>query len=85
MYDKANDVVLVTTRPDVADMDSAVSADFEAYKLSLFKIVKVDSAKDEVVSSDANAVKAYAKNNGEYSEVIVSLTSGSPSMMVIYE
>lgn len=85
VYDKANDVMLVTTRPDVTNMTGAVSKDFEAYKMSLFKIIKFDSVNDEISTVTSDAVKAYMKNNGEYSEVITSIKAGTPSIMIIYE
>lgn len=84
VYDKANGIALITQRDVTASMEHATNEEFEAHRLSLFKIIKVDSNM-EVSVVKPEEVKAYKKNNGEYSEVIVALRAGTPSVMVIYE
>lgn len=84
VYDKANGIALITQRDVTASMEDATNEEFEAHRLSLFKIIKVDSNM-EVSVVKPEEVKAYKKNNGEYSEVIVALRAGTPSVMVIYE
>lgn len=84
IYDKADDIALMVKRTDATSLESATNSEFEAYKLSLFRIISVDSnGEAKVVKPEA--VKAYKKNNGEYSSVVTSLVNGNPSMMVIYE
>lgn len=83
-YDKGNDMLLVTNKDPAQPISTFANTDFEAYRTSLFKIVKVFSNGD-VKSINSSEILAYKRNNGLYSNVVVGLRNGIPSMLVVYE
>ena len=83
-YDKGNDILLVTNKDPSQPVSAFVNTDFETYKASLFKIVKVFSNGD-VKNINSSEILAYKRNNGLYSNVVAELRNGLPSTLVVYE